>query len=106
MMPDPTPRLPSKDDPHRDHPGTGTDQHLGHETHFTPAKPGQDPGGHKGHNWMMIACCVPMLIIVIALVASGTLGAGALLLALGCTLLMVLMMVGMNGHDHGAGGKK
>ena len=55
---------------------------------------------------MMIACCVPMLVIVIALVASGTLGAGALLLALGCTLLMVLMMGGMKGHDHGAGGKR
>lgn len=103
MMSDPTPRLASKDDPHRDHPGTGPDQHLGHGT---PAQQGHDHGGHAGHNWMMIACCVPMLVIAIALVASGTVGAGVIVVALGCTLMMVLMMIGMGGHDHGAGGKK
>jgi hypothetical protein len=28
-------------------------------------------GGHGGHGWMMMICCVPMLVIAIVLVATG-----------------------------------
>lgn len=53
---------------------------------------------HRGsHHWMMIACCIPMIVLAIALVTSGTANAGALAIALLCTLAMALMMVGMGG---------
>lgn len=58
-------------------------------------------GGHGGHSWMMIACCIPMLAIAVALVASGVASPGLLLGAGACALLMAFMMRGM---DHGAGG--
>lgn len=56
--------------------------------------------GHRGHGrWMMIACCVPMLVIAVVLVATGA-GGGFLLVALVCTALMATMMIGMgSGHD-------
>jgi len=53
------------------------------------------PGGHRGHGWMMIACCIPMLVIAVVLVATGVLSAGFLLVAVGCTAMMALMMRGM-----------
>ena len=56
-------------------------------------------GGHR-HGWMMIACCVPMLGIAIALVATGVVGVGFLVIALLCTAMMALMMRGMS---HGGG---
>lgn len=59
-------------------------------------------GGHGGHSrWMMIACCIPMLLIAAALVVTGVVGAGFLLPALLCTAMMALMMGGMS---HGADG--
>lgn len=58
-------------------------------------------GGHIGHGWMMVACCIPMLVIAAALVATGVVSGGFLLIALGCTAMMALMMRGMS---HGAGG--
>ncbi|MBF6557519.1 MAG: hypothetical protein IVW52_15425 [Acidimicrobiales bacterium] len=54
--------------------------------------------GHGGHHWMMIACCIPMIIIVVALVAAGTIGVGWVLFAVLCVGMMALMMRGM---DHG-----
>jgi hypothetical protein len=27
-------------------------------------------GGHGGHSWMMIACCIPMLVSAVLLVAT------------------------------------
>ena len=60
---------------------------------------GEDHGGH-GH-WMMIACCVPMLVIAIVLVATGVAGAGFILVAVMCTAMMAMMMAGMS---HGGGG--
>ena len=31
----------------------------------------QEAAGHGGHDWMMIACCVPVLVIGGALAATG-----------------------------------
>lgn len=49
------------------------------------------------HRLLMIACCIPMLVLVIALVASGAAGNGAFLFALICIGLMGLMMFMMPG---------
>ena len=75
-------------DPHSEHVGTPGAQHSGH-------------AGHAGHRWMMIACCIPMLVIAGVLVLSGVANGGAIIFALACTAMMALMMVGM-GH----GGQK
>jgi hypothetical protein len=67
-------------------------------------EPGHDPGldGHdpeppakSGHDWMMIACCIPMLVIVGILVATGVAGAGLILAAVMCTAMMWMMMRAM-----------
>ena len=63
-------------------------------------QPSHDAHGgmtHAGHGWMMIACCIPMLIIAIALVATGVVGAGFIFVAVMCTAMMWLMMRAM-GH--------
>ena len=80
---------------------------MNHETHRTTQ---ESPGGHAGHGtghgkhgWMMIACCIPMLVIAIALVATGVVGVGFIFIALICTVMMALMMRGMS---HGDGGRK
>ena len=57
-------------------------------------------GGHGGHRWMMIACCVPMLAIAVVLVATGAASPAFLFIAVGCTLMMAMMMGGMS---HGGG---
>ncbi|MER5391606.1 hypothetical protein [Saccharopolyspora sp. NPDC002686] len=55
-------------------------------------------GKHRGwHHWMMIVCCLPMLAIAIALVATGVVNVGFVLVAVVCVLMMVLMMWGMTG---------
>ena len=60
-----------------------SDPHAGH-------------AGHGGHGWMMIACCIPMIIIAVALVATGVAGPGFIVVALMCTAMMTLMMKAMN----------
>lgn len=50
---------------------------------------------HGAHGRMMVACRVPMLVIAIVLVATGVVGNGFLVLAVGCTLMMALLMAGM-----------
>ena len=63
--------------------------------------PDTDHVGHgRGHGLMMLACCVPMLLIAFALVASGVAGAGAILFALFCAAMMAAMMFAMPGHRH------
>jgi hypothetical protein len=59
---------------------------------------GQQPAGHGGHSRMMIACCIPMIVIAVALVATGVASPGFLFAAVACTAMMALMMRGM---DHG-----
>jgi len=52
--------------------------------------------GHRGHSrWLMIACCIPMLAIAVALVAAGG-GGGFLIIAIVCTVMMAMMMLGMS----------
>ena len=82
-------------DPHAQHNPVGPDS--GH---------GGDAGGHRRHGWMMIACCVPMLVIAIVLVVTGVASPAFLIVALGCTAMMAMMTGGMNhggdnsGDDH------
>jgi hypothetical protein len=52
---------------------------------------------HGGHGLMMIACCIPMLVIAVVLVATGVVSVGFLFLAVACTAMMALMMRGMHG---------
>lgn len=49
---------------------------------------------------MMLACCVPMLFVVVALVSTGVVGAGAIVYALLCVGMMAAMMLVMPGHRH------
>ena len=72
---------------HTDH----TEAYL-HQTGGAPS--------HGGHGWMMIACCIPMLVIATVLVVTGVVSAGFLVFALACTAMMALMMRGMSGTDH------
>lgn len=61
------------------------------------SKDGREPdGGGSGHSWMMIACCIPMLIIAIVLVTTGVAGAGFIFAAIMCTAMMWMMMRGMS----------
>lgn len=55
-------------------------------------------GSHGGHGgWMMIACCIPMLVIAVVLVATGVAGPGFIAVAIMCTLMMAAMMGAMSG---------
>jgi hypothetical protein len=56
---------------------------------------------HGGHGWMMIACCIPMLVLAVILVATGIASAGFLLAALACTAMMAMMMRAMGGTTSG-----
>ena len=63
----------------------------------------QDKRHRHGHRWMMIACCVPMLAIAIALAVAGVVGPLFIVVAVTCTAMMAVMMGGMShGSDHGA----
>ncbi len=65
-----------------------TNQHDRHGAHGGHA--------HRGHGWMMVACCIPMLAIAIALVATGVAGLGVIAPAIMCILMMAVMMRGMS----------
>ena len=61
--------------------------------------PGQVSGAsRRGHSLMMLACCVPMLLIAGALVVTGVAGAGVVLAAVLCTVMMAAMMFLMPGN--------
>lgn len=63
-----------------------------------PSRAGK--AGH--HRWLMIACCIPMLLIAVAPVATGVVGVGFIAIAVACTVMMAIMMGGMS---HGGGGR-
>lgn len=66
--------------------------------HDRHGQDGDQAGSHPGHSrWMMIACCVPMLLIAVAIAAAGA-GFGFLIIALICTAMMAAMM---GGTSHG-----
>ena len=65
------------------------------------------PTGHRGHGWLMIACCIPMVVVVGIMVASGVVDVVFVFLALACTALMAFMMHGMHGAGQdGAGDER
>lgn len=60
--------------------------------------------GGRGHGWMMIACCIPMLVIAAVLVATGVASPGFIFVALACAAMMAFMHLGMgHGGDGNAG---
>lgn len=80
--------------PHQGH------DHLRQEPPLHDHLAQQDQGG-TSHRWLMIACCIPMVVLVAVLVASGVAGTGAIVFAAVCLGLMALMMFAMpGGHDH------
>jgi hypothetical protein len=70
---------------------------MNQEPNMSTHDPGR--GGHHGHGLMMIACCIPMLVIAVLLVATGVASPGFLFAALACTAMMAFMMRGMSGSD-------
>ena len=60
-----------------------------------------ESGGGAWAHWLMMACCVPMVIIVAVLVATGTVSAGWVIPAAGCVLMMWFMMRAMDGMGSG-----
>lgn len=54
---------------------------------------------HGGHGWMMIICCIPMLLIAAGLVVTGAASPSFLFVALACTAMMALMMRAMTPRD-------
>ncbi|MFD3920186.1 hypothetical protein [Streptomyces sp. NPDC058595] len=76
-----------------------------HDPHHHAPDPSQPPdpqqdGHHRGHGWMMIACCIPMIAIAIVLVATGVVSIGFIFVAIACTVMMAVMMRGMSSGDH------
>jgi F0F1-type ATP synthase assembly protein I len=64
--------------------------------------PVSEHGGNGRHGLLMIACCVPIVAVVVLLVATGVAGAGVILVALGCIAMMpamVFMMAGGRGDQ-------
>ncbi len=85
-------------DPDRTHPQQAEDVDTDHPD-ANGSSPDEEETGHSGHSrWMMIACCIPMLAIAVALIAAGA-GYGFLVIALACTAMMALMMGGMSRGD-------
>jgi hypothetical protein len=41
---------------------------------------------------MMMICCIPMIVIAVALVATGVASARLLFSAIACTVMMAMMM--------------
>ena len=62
--------------------------------------------GHAGHGWMMIVCCIPMLLIAVVLAATGFAGAGFIGAAVLCTTMMAMMMRAMSGGHRESGGSR
>ncbi|ATQ29565.1 membrane protein [Rhodococcus ruber Chol-4] len=57
-------------------------------------------GGRIRHRWMMLVCCVPMLIIAGVLVVTGNVSVGGLVFAVVCVAMMAMMMASAGSHRH------
>lgn len=58
---------------------------------------GEDGSGRHGmHGWLMMVCCIPMVLIAVALVLTGVASPGFLLTAFVCVAMMALMMRAMD----------
>jgi hypothetical protein len=53
-------------------------------------QPSNKSTGHS--HWLMAACCLPMIALMVALVATGVVSAGFLVAAGACVAMMGLMM--------------
>lgn len=54
-------------------------------------------GGLRGHgHWLMVACCVPILVTALVLVATGVVGDEFALVAVICVAIMALMLRAMS----------
>jgi Flp pilus assembly protein TadB len=73
-----------------------------HRHEEQPTSEQQETAKHGHSRWMMIACCVPMLVIALALVLTGVVGYGFLVVAVACTLMMAVMM---GGKSHAGDGQ-
>ncbi len=85
---------PAHGDVHADLPATGSS---------LAAQPQPGPEKHERpwrHHLLMMAMCLPMLVIVGALVITGVAGAGAIGYAVLCTAMMAAMMMLMRGDRH------
>jgi hypothetical protein len=51
--------------------------------------------GRSGHGLVMMLSCVPLVVLAIALVATGIAAAGFILAAIMCLAMMAMMMVMM-----------
>jgi len=62
------------------------------------SEPGMEiaPGRHGGHHWMHLLMCAPMLLVVGYLVLTGRAGGGSIFYAVGCMVMMGVMMAMMN----------
>ena len=65
-----------------------------------PAQAPETPQHPRGHRLLMVAMCLPMLVIVAVLVTTGVAGGGAVVYALLCVAMMAAMMMLMPGHRH------
>ena len=54
------------------------------------------PESHSGRHWMHLLMCAPMLLVVGYLVLTGRAGGGAIFYAVGCMVMMGVMMAMMN----------
>ncbi|MBO1030255.1 hypothetical protein IPV09_02765 [Tessaracoccus sp. SD287] len=106
-----THHTPQQDQAHR-HDGSFPDERGGTTSWGAPdAGPrpealGTQHASHTGHKWWVhLLMCAPMLAIVVYLMATGAAGGGVILYALGCMVMMAVMMLFMNhsgraGHGH------
>jgi hypothetical protein len=62
--------------------------------------PGPEEHERPWRHLLMMAMCLPMLVIVGALVITGVAGAGAISYALLCTAMMAATMMLMRGDRH------
>jgi hypothetical protein len=72
------------------------------ELHTSPADRGTAHGAtehrHGRHGWMMIICCMPMLVVGDC-ARAGVVSANFLFAAVACAAMMALMMRGMSHGD-------